>query len=288
MSGFVIQPSPDVPAEPLSSQPIGVAAHLGPAVVFVAVLAGFGISLPLVLMSFAIVSVINLLVVLELERRAPAVILPPPDLAAVRRGLALVFVKGVLCGGAVVAGGWWLLSGVPSATHQSWPAIVAAVLLTDWTYYWIHRALNHGRGANPILRWFRRRHAMHHNVEHLDFLRGNVSSFFDTAVTGFQAPLALIATALGLDLTATMTAYALVLMLQATHHLNHTLHLGPLRYVFMDNHAHKLHHCPRGRLVNHGALFSLWDRLHGTFYEDFTLSSGHLAASKTALPIRPA
>ena len=120
----------------------------------------------------------------------------------------------------------------------------------------------------------------------LDFLRGNVSSFFHTAVTGFQVPLAVLSALFGLSLSATLAAYALVLMLQGTHHVNHTYNLGPLRWVFMDNHVHKLHHCPRGRLVNHGALFSIWDRVHGMFYEDWNLSSNYMAKERIALPMR--
>ena len=72
-----------------------------------------------------------------------------------------------------------------------------------------------------------------------------------------------------------MIAYALVLMLQATHHANYTFNISYLRFFFMDNHAHKLHHCPRGYLVNHGALFSVWDQVFGTYYENWELSSNH-------------
>lgn len=104
-------------------------------------------------------------------------------------------------------------------------------------------------------------------------------------MTGFQLPLALIVTLLGLDLGHTLAAYGLVLMLQGTHHVNHTFDLGPLRWFFMDNHAHKLHHCPRGMLVNHGAMFSVWDRVHGTFYEDGSRSANHMHVAGQALPL---
>jgi hypothetical protein len=60
-----------------------------------------------------------------------------------------------------------------------------------------------------------------------------------------------------------------------------------LRYLFMDNHAHKLHHCKRGNLVNHAAAFSVFDRLFGTYYEDWNLSSNYLHHYNIALPIKP-
>ncbi len=162
----------------------------------------------------------------------------------------------------------------------------SALLLTDAPYCAIHRGLNHSRAKDAVSRWVRGNHVVHHLVEDLDFFRGNHSSVMDTAVTGFQLPLVLLATAFGLDLPSTGVACGLVLMLQATHHLNHTLDLGPLRCAFMDNHAHKLHPRKGGRLVSHGAMFSLWDRAFGTCFEDWTLSANHLADAGLALPLR--
>lgn len=279
---------PDVPAEREGSVAFGLAVHLGPAILFVALLQSFGPSVPLALIALLLLSLINLAVVLEAERRAPCVELSTPTREQIRAGLSLVFLKGVALGGAVVVGGWWLLSlplGGPGTT-AGWGPIFAAVATTDALYYWIHRSLNHGKGKDPVRRWFRKNHVIHHLVEDLDFFRGNHSSVMDTAVTGFQVPLVLLATLFGLDLTSTIVAYCLVLMLQATHHVNHTFELGPLRYVFMDNHAHKLHHCKGGRLVNHGALFSIWDRASGTYFEDHRLSANHLADAGIPLPVR--
>ncbi len=280
---------PAVPAEAAGGLAFGLFAHLGPAVAFVTILSLTDMALVPAVVSFVVLSLLNLFLVLYVERAAPSVELPPPTWADVRRGLGLVFLEGVVGGGAVVITGWWLLSGLSPLTGElsGWAPIFAVVLLTDAVYYWIHRSLNHARGAGPIRRWFRRRHVAHHSVSELDFLRGNVSSFFDTAVTGFQVPLAVLTAVAGMDLGATLIAYSLVLMLQATHHVNHTFHLGWARYVFMDNHAHKLHHCKRGRLVNHGALFSLWDRAFGTYYENWDLRANHLASQRIPLPLRP-
>ena len=276
-----------VPPEPDGSVALGLAVHLGPALAYVALVAGAGRSWATVVGGCLAIAFVNLLVVLHLERTRPCVALPSASRGEWRRGLSLVFATGVGAGGLVVAGGWALLSPL-SRGETSWWAIAAAVLLTDYAYYWSHRGLGHGAGRDRLTRWFRRHHAQHHGVSQLDFLRGNVSSFWDTAVSGFQLPLVLLSAVLGLDLLSTLTAYALVLMLQATHHLNHTLRLGVARWLFMDNHAHKLHHCRRGRLVNHGALFSVWDRLHGTYFEAWHLNANHLAKHRVALPIRVA
>src|SRR5262249_33693385 len=169
--------------------------------------------------------------------------------------------------GGLIAAGWWALSLVPlhARLHGGWARIVAATLATDLAYYWIHRAVSHGRGRGRVLGFYRRSHAAHHSVTALDFLRRNQSSPVDTAVSQFQPAVIVVSWLLGMDLGSTLAAYALVLMLQATDHTNVTFDIGWLRYVFMDNHAHKLHHCRRGNLVNHGAAFSIWDRAFGTY-----------------------
>jgi sterol desaturase/sphingolipid hydroxylase (fatty acid hydroxylase superfamily) len=89
---------------------------------------------------------------------------------------------------------------------------------------------------------------------------------------------------LGLDLPATLAAYVLILFLQLTDHTNVTFNIGWLRYVFMDNHAHRLHHCDGGELVNFAAAFSFWDRWFGTYHEDWSVSSAALHLHHLPIP----
>ena len=65
-----------------------------------------------------------------------------------------------------------------------------------------------------------------------------------------------------------------------------TYNIGPLKYIFMDNHAHKLHHCRKGNLINHAAAFSFYDRLWGTYYEDWNMSANYLHHYRIPLPIK--
>jgi sterol desaturase/sphingolipid hydroxylase (fatty acid hydroxylase superfamily) len=146
--------------------------------------------------------------------------------------------------------------------------------------------LSHSRGQASVLRYYRKKHSAHHAVTALDFLRGNQSSLVDTAISQFQPSLIVISWLLGLDLPGTLVAYGLVLLLQATDHTSVTYSIGWLNWIFMDNHAHKLHHCKRGHLVNHAAAFAFWDRLWGTYYEDWSLSSNYLHHHGLSLPIR--
>ena len=284
-----------IPAEQILPISLGLMVHLGPAVMFTLLLTFFGRSFELILGAFIILSGLNLWLIIHLEEKYPSVELAPRSLHAWVDGMSLVFIKGVLCGSLVVIAGWFALSSLfetilpttleLTTTSTSWLTIFSAVMLTDLAYYGSHRFLNHGKAKNVVSKLFRKIHVSHHSVEVLDFLRGNVSSFWDTAVTGFQIPLAIIGAWLGMDLPSILITYGLVLMLQATHHANHTVNIGNLRFLFMDNHAHKLHHCPRGYMVNHGALFSLWDQAFGTYYEDWSLSSNYMQKHRIPIPV---
>lgn len=93
-----------------------------------------------------------------------------------------------------------IIPSLSTSTSLDWPIIFTSVLLTDFAYYWIHRSLNHGKSKTAFFKWFQKKHVTHHSVDVLDFLRGNISSFFDTAVSGFQVPLGIISFILGMDL----------------------------------------------------------------------------------------
>ncbi|CAA0116831.1 Uncharacterised protein [BD1-7 clade bacterium] len=280
-----------IPTEQTGSQALGLAVHFGPVLAFIATVLIFGRSEMIVISAFMLLSVLNLLVIVWLEEHDPSVALPTRTFDAWRKGLSLVFLKGVVAGTITAITVWALVGALLSLITVAEPSaasgwmIAGAVLATDFAYYWIHRTLNHGHGKKPVQKWFRKIHVVHHSVDVLDFLRGNVSSFFDTSITGFQVSLGVIAALMGMDLTSLLMTYAFVLQLQATHHANHTFNIGWLRFIFMDNHAHKMHHCPRGYMVNHGALFSLWDQWFGTYFEDWTLSSNYLQKHRIPLPV---
>lgn len=286
---FTTLPRPDVPPEQRGSAFWGSIGHLGSPALYVVLLAFLGVTHWSALVAFFAASAVFLPITLIAEHFNASLALPKPTRREVFDGLFMVFVKGVAVGGGFITLGWWLLRFVPlhATPRGGWGLIALATVLTDFAYYVIHRLASHSKGANPILRYYRVKHAAHHSVTELDFLRGNQSSWVDTSFSQFQPSLIVISYVLGMDLPSTWAAYALILMLQATDHTSVTYNIGWLRYVFMDNHAHKLHHCKRGNLVNHAAAFSVFDRLFGTYYEDWSLSSNYLHHHKVALPIKP-
>jgi sterol desaturase/sphingolipid hydroxylase (fatty acid hydroxylase superfamily) len=284
----VVPLNKEVPKEQEGNLLLGLIFHLGPSITFIALLVFFGMSLAKVIGLYMAISVVFIIPTLIFERYNPAVAIEMPNFKEFMNGLSVVFYKGILVGGGFIAAGWWICTKVfaISTTNNGWATIIFAVFLTDLFYYMIHRFMSHGNGNNPIIKFYRKAHGAHHNVSELDFIRGNQSSLIDTALSQFQPSIIFISAVLGMDLSSTFIVYGLVLMLQSTDHVNFTCNIGILKYLFMDNHAHRFHHCKRGNLVNHGAVFSIYDRIFGTYYEDWDISSGYIHHNDLLLPIK--
>jgi len=288
-ASYTSKPPPtNVPAEKNGMIFLGLTVHLTPVILFVLTVSLLNFSLGAIIISFLITSMYSLLIIRLAEKKCPIVQLKQLTKSDIYYGLSLIFITAVIFGSTFLIFSNYILSSIFPLKWQScnWSSVILALFLTDFAYYWIHRTLNHSKNSSTIIKWYRKIHAKHHAVEALDFYRGNISTFFDTAVTGFQIPLIIISTFLGMNLETIVTTYCLVLLLQSTHHANFTFNIGPLRYLFVDNHAHKLHHCPRGYDVNFGAIFSVWDLFFRTYYEEWSLSASYLAKNKIALPLR--
>jgi sterol desaturase/sphingolipid hydroxylase (fatty acid hydroxylase superfamily) len=287
---YIVLPSPNIPKEQKGNVLYGIFGHLGLPLSYPFILQWVGVTPWNALWVFLALSLFFLAFTLIEEKRNASLLLPKPTIKEIWLGMVVVFFKGVAVGGGFVTLGWWALSFVRlwGSSGHSWWLIIAGVFLTDLAYYLIHRNMSHSRGNNPLLKYYRKKHAAHHSVTELDFLRGNQSSLVDTALSQFQPSLIILSWLLGLDLAGTLVVYALILALQATDHTSVTYNIGWLKYLFMDNHAHKLHHCKRGNLINHAAAFSIYDRLFGTYYEDWNLSSNYIHHHRLPLPIKSA
>lgn len=285
---YVTLPAPNIPKEQRGNVLYGIFGHLGSPFTFILITAIIGVTPLNVTIAFFVVSLVFTTFTLVEEKRNASMELPKFTTKEFIDGISMVFVKGVLVGGGFVTLGWWALSYIPlyGQHYNNWWLIIGGTFLTDLAYYWIHRLLSHSRGNHPILKYYRKKHAAHHSVTELDFLRGNQSSLVDTALSQFQPSLIVISYFMGMDLASTWATYLLILMLQATDHTSVTYNIGWLKYIFMDNHAHKLHHCKRGNLINHAAAFSIYDRLWGTYYEDWNLCSNYLHHHRIPLPIK--
>ncbi len=279
----------DVQAERPSPLWLGLLVHLGPLLAYAAVVEVEGFTAWTAIVGFGVIVFPLALVFIYLEMTRPA-----RPLRAWRQGetayeIARLFLESFALGYVLVVASWWVVGrGLAFVTDarlitNDWLGVVAAVLVLDFGYYWWHRLVLHGRGLRrPAAKWMRRKHAAHHDVRDLDLYRGNVFSRWD-AFWSHQFPLGVICALLGLSLPATLVAFSLTMFGFSSHHVNYTFRIGWLRWVLMDNHAHKLHHCRGGGAVNLGNFFSMWDRLFGTYHEDWSRCATDMHARNLAV-----
>ncbi|MFT5680357.1 MAG: sterol desaturase/sphingolipid hydroxylase (fatty acid hydroxylase superfamily), partial [Myxococcota bacterium] len=266
----------------------GILVHLGGPLLSIPLLAVLGMTPGVTAAVMFTLGVVTTGIGLLAARLQPAAQLP----ALQRRDLLRHFLwdilaKGFGVGGVVLVLGCGLGMMVsPHETLTTHPGhMLAALLFCDFWYYSVHRWLMHGRGQERLIRLLRREHNVHHSVTALDFFRGNQGSLIDNGVVSFPLPLIVISTLLGMSPAAIVWVYMVLMMVQVTHHLNHTFRIGALRYLIFDSHAHKMHHCKKGQLVNFAAVFAIWDRLLGSYYEDESLNPTFMHTNGIPLPI---
>ena len=137
---------------------------------------------------------------------------------------------------------------------------IAAALLWDFCYYWLHR-FSH----EISVLWAA--HAVHHQSE--DY---NLSTALRQTSTGFifgwifYLPIFL----LGFPLEVAITVNAVNLIYQFWVHTQHVRRLGILDYILVTPSNHRVHHAQNERYIdkNYGGIFILWDRLFGTFEDE--------------------
>lgn len=137
-------------------------------------------------------------------------------------------------------------------------AVTAGVILYDLMAYWNHRFLH--RFLWPV-------HSLHHSAPDLCAANG-YAHFTERGIRFllFAAPLSFV----HFDFAATPAVAVLTISaLEIYIHSSVPVHLGPLRWIFVDNRFHRIHHSLEERHFdkNFGILFSIWDRLFGTASE---------------------
>lgn len=134
---------------------------------------------------------------------------------------------------------------------------VVAILLSDFIYYWYHRAQH----AIPFL-W--RIHAVHHSPEKL----GAGSGYHHVLEVPLKAFLVGAPTALLFGGRAGTIAAALVSLHGFYVHSTTRLNFGRFSKWICDNRIHRIHHSRERRHYdkNFGVVTLVWDRLFGTAY----------------------
>lgn len=156
----------------------------------------------------------------------------------------------------------WTINAGLQAWFRSLPGIVqflAVLVCADLVEYAIHRCMH----EIPAL-W--RIHAVHHSVEHMDWLAGSRLHILEPLVT--RALVMLPAFVLGAD-KGPVLAYIVFAGFQAgLTHANFGLEFGWLKYVFNTPQFHHWHHASDREAIdtNYAAHLPVIDRIFGTYH----------------------
>jgi sterol desaturase/sphingolipid hydroxylase (fatty acid hydroxylase superfamily) len=145
--------------------------------------------------------------------------------------------------------------------------ILLLLALVDLMLYGVHRAMH----ASDLL-W--RTHAFHHTTEHLHWLAGSRTSV--THLFLFAGPQILgVYFLVGATPAEAAVAASLGVLINIWVHTNLRVNLGPLGWLLITPDYHRVHHAADSNSrKNLGFVFTLWDRLFGTFVDPRTMPEG--------------
>ena len=137
--------------------------------------------------------------------------------------------------------------------------VIGAILVADFTQYWIHRAFH----QIPVLWPF---HAVHHSAEVMDWLAGSRLHLVDAI--GTRALTYVPIYVMGFSQTA-IVVYVVAVVVQATLiHANVRWEFRPVRGLIATPCFHHWHHSAEREAIdkNFAVHTPIWDRLFGTYH----------------------
>jgi sterol desaturase/sphingolipid hydroxylase (fatty acid hydroxylase superfamily) len=137
-----------------------------------------------------------------------------------------------------------------------WVLVVVAVVLYDVGAFACHVLLHR-------LGWLWRLHKVHHSSRVLDWLATTRAHAAEHLFRNLPTQGGLFA--LGLPAEAIALALVIYAGFAALGHSNLRLNLRRFEPFFITPRLHRLHHVPETTERNFGTVFSIWDRLAGSF-----------------------
>jgi len=185
-----------------------------------------------------------------------------------RRDLPYMAIGGLTLGLVNYAAGWAILHfgmarGGPLADLPLLPAVVLALLIPDFIWYWVHRLSHEARG--PMGQWLWRVHLAHHLPQQVYLLMHGVAHPVNVIIVRaiMTVPLFL----LGFSVEVIFIANLVVGLQGFVSHFNVDIRAGWANYFLMGTELHRSHHSADPvEAKNYGAVVTLWDQLFGTYY----------------------
>jgi alkylglycerol monooxygenase len=144
---------------------------------------------------------------------------------------------------------------------SGWLTWTVAFIAIDFAGYWNHRLSHH-------INIFWNTHVIHHSSEEFNLacaLRQSISN-----VVGYTAILLIPAAIVGVPYQVISVLAPLHLFGQLWYHTQHIGKLGWVEYILVTPSQHRVHHAINAQYIdkNLGQIFSIWDRIFGTFQEE--------------------
>ncbi len=166
--------------------------------------------------------------------------------------------------------------------QATWLIYLLGFIAIDFAGYWSHR-LNHRVNI------FWNQHVIHHSSEEFNLacaLRQSISN-----IVGIYSLFLIPAAIIGIPAKVINIIAPIHLFLQFWYHTRHVPKLGFLEYLIITPSQHRVHHAINPEYIdkNLGQIFSVWDRMFGTFQEeldDVPPVYGVLKPANTWNPIR--
>jgi len=155
---------------------------------------------------------------------------------------------------------------------------IAALILADFTYYWMHRFEHEIR-----LLWTY--HSVHHSSQEFNLSTGLRLAWWESLIEwAFFVPMVL----LGFDVAQILVSIIFVVTYQGWIHTEKIGKLGFLEGILNTPSAHRVHHGVNKDFIdkNYGGILIIWDRLFGTYQpENEKVRYGVLPQIGTSNPI---
>ncbi len=151
-------------------------------------------------------------------------------------------------------------ASLPAINMQNWWAWPLAILLSDFAFYWYHR-------AGHEIRLFWAVHNVHHSSTFYNFSTSVRLSWLEGLL---RWPFWIILPLAGFSAEISMVAYMLVRLYQVLLHTEAVKKLGFLELILSTPSHHRVHHGRNPQYLdkNYGGITILWDRLFGSFAEE--------------------
>lgn len=145
---------------------------------------------------------------------------------------------------------------------STWPwgwQFAVFLIVNDFARYWLHRAYHY---SDFLWRF----HRVHHTATEMDALSAFRVHLGETLIK--YGLIVIPFYLLKVDKSVIILYGAIDVLKGFWHHANCRLTIGPLNYIFNSAELHWWHHSVEAKPMNSnlGSIFSIWDRIFGTFY----------------------